>query len=95
VIVHPTADSRAALRDTVSEAFGNTPIILAPDALTSSDVLVVERIHPRDARALPVTGRNQERPARFRLLKVGSTCVLVCEESGRRFTLRHTECAIH
>lgn len=94
VIVHATAASRADLEGAVSQAFGGAPVRLADDALTRDSVLIVGRAQARDARGLPLNGRDREHPEHFRLLRHGSQCVLLHVETGKSSVLRHTECQV-
>jgi hypothetical protein len=92
IIMHPTAASRAALERAVSQAFHGVPVRLAPDALTRDNQLIIGRAQARDARGLPLNGREIERPQHFRLLRRGSRCVLLHVESGKLRVLAHTTC---
>jgi hypothetical protein len=92
VINNPTDESRAALVAAVSTALAGPPVTLADDALTREDVLIVERVRPRDAQGVPFGGRDLDRPERFRLVKVGAKCVLVRERTGARNVLASTRC---
>jgi hypothetical protein len=92
VITHPTAASRAALERAVSLALNGVHVRLADDALTRADLLIVGRAQARDARGLPLNGRDLERPQHFRLLRRRSQCVLLHVESGKARVLRHTTC---
>jgi len=92
VLTDPTAESRAELLRVVKEALHDPPLTLADDALVHSSELVVERVVRRDASGVPLGGREQGRPERFRLVRSGESCVLVHEGSGRRFTLAAATC---
>jgi hypothetical protein len=92
VIDNPTDQSRAALAAAVSTALDGTAVTLADDALVREDVLVIERVRPRDARGIPFGGRDLGRPEHFRLFKVGTQCVLVHERTGARQVLAATLC---
>lgn len=94
VIVRPTAASRAALARAVSRALGGTPVRLADDAFTHDSFLIVGHGQPRDARGLPLNGRELGRPQHFRLLRRGSHCTLLHIETGRWQVLRHTACRV-
>jgi hypothetical protein len=90
LVTSPSPESRAEVTRTVSLALNGAP--LAEDALTREDTLVIERAHPRSLEGAPSTGRETERPERFRLVKNGGRCVLVHEATGRRYTLTATSC---
>lgn len=92
VITHPTAASRADLELAVSQALGGGPVRLAGDALTRSASLIVGRSQARDARGLPLNGRELGRPQHFRLLLRGSHCELLHLETGKSRVLAHTSC---
>src|SRR5690348_17227680 len=92
VITHPTAASRADLELAVSQALGDGPVRLAGDALTRSASLIVGRAQARDARGLPLNGRELGRPQHFRLLLRGSQCELLHLETGKSRVLMHTSC---
>lgn len=94
IILHPTAASRADLERAVSQAFHGAPVRLADDALTRKDLLIVGRAQARDARGLPLNGRELGRPQHFRLLRRGSQCVLLHVETGRSRALAHTTCRV-
>jgi hypothetical protein len=91
-LARATAESRAELERVISSALGGAPVTLADDALTSTSELTIERARPRDSQGRLINGRELGRPEHFRLLKVGTDCVLVHEASGQRFTLAHTTC---
>ncbi|HYZ88056.1 MAG TPA: hypothetical protein VE620_02055 [Myxococcales bacterium] len=95
VVTNPTPESRAELARAVSAALGGAKVTLAEDALTRESTLVVERTRRRDPNGLLANGRDLGKPDRFRLVKNGPGCVLVHENSGRRFALVQTPCAAH
>lgn len=94
VVVNPSDASRTELARVVRRAMHGAPVTLADDALTTSNILVIEHANPRDLSGLPLNGRSLDRPERFELIKHNSRCVLVQSRTGRRWTLRHAECLI-
>lgn len=94
IITGPTAASRAALERAVSGEFHGSHVRLAPDALTRDSLLIIGRAQARDARGIPLNGRELERPQHFRLLRRGSQCVLLHLETGRARVLAHTTCRV-
>jgi len=94
IITHPTAESRAELERAVSHALGGAPVRLANDALTRDSLLLIGRAQARDARGLPLNGRELTRPQHFRLLRRGSQCVLLHVENGESRVLAHTTCRV-
>jgi hypothetical protein len=93
VITEPSARSRAELEQAVSAALNGASVTLRDDALTHEDALIVERIRHRDPNGILIEGRDMGRPERFHLVKNGTECVLVHENTGRRFPLSQTTCA--
>jgi hypothetical protein len=91
-IVGPTAESRAELQRAVSKALDGMPVTLADDALTRESILTIERQQARDSSGQRIDAREIERPELFRLVKRGSDCVLVHEQTLTRTTLRSTRC---
>lgn len=94
IIIHPTAASRADLERAVSQELGGAPVRLADDALTRDSLLLIARAQARDARGLPLNGRELGRPQHFRLLRRGAQCVLLHVETGRSRVLTHTTCSV-
>ncbi len=94
IITHPTAASRADLELAVSQSLGGAPVRLADDALTRDSLLIVARAQARDARGLPLNGRELGRPQHFQLLRRGSRCTLLHLESGKSRILAHTTCQV-
>jgi hypothetical protein len=92
VVTSPTAQSREELRQTVTSALSGAPVTLADDVLTHDSLLLIERNQARDAKGVPLSGRELGRPEKFQLVKNGKDCVLIHEASGRRWTLKHTTC---
>ena len=93
VLTNPTAESRAELVRAVSGALHGAPITIADDALTRDSTLIIERAPPRDARGVPLSGREVGKPEHFRLVRNGSHCVLVHERTGKRRTLKAATCS--
>ncbi len=93
VLTNPTGRRHAELAEVVSRAMNGGPVTIADSALTSDDVLIVDRVVRRDARGVELNGRELGRPEHFRLVKSGSRCVLVHERTGRHWTLRSATCA--
>ncbi len=91
LIVRPTEMSRDVLAGVVAKALGRDRVLLAPDALTSSPLLVIE---PRPMRTIDglVQGYRLDEVYRFRLLAVSGRCVLERLESDERWPLPDIDC---
>lgn len=92
VVTSPTPESRAELARVVGRALHGAMVTIADDALTRDSALIIERGWARDARGVPLNGRETGRPEHFRLVRNGSRCVLVHERTGKRFTLSSVTC---
>jgi len=92
IIVDPDDASRAALQSTL-DGILNTVVTIAPDALTDSSTLVIERSPPRSLQNPDAQGRNMDMPIQFRLVKNGADCILIDERDRSRHLLENTTCA--
>jgi len=93
IIVNATSEGRASLSKAVSEALNGAPVKLAADALTKTDVLIIERERPRDANGQMLNGREREMPEHFQLVKSADQCVLVHRRTEARFPLAGVVCS--
>ncbi len=92
VITNPTDASRAALHHALSEAFHDTEVTLADDALTQTSLLTIESGARRTIENPPLRGRVLEEPTQFRLVKNGNDCVLIDLRDQSRHKLENTTC---
>jgi hypothetical protein len=93
LLVQPDAPARQELRAAVAQMLKLPSVLLADDALTRDNLLVIEKVRPRDARGLPLGGRDFDKPEQFRLFMVDGACVLVRQRTGARTALRAARCA--
>ena len=93
-LVNPSSQTRAELGRIVSQALHGIPVRLADDALVHDSDLIVERIPPRDAAGIPLDGRALGKPEHFRLVLHGSSCVVIHERTGKRWTLASATCVL-
>ena len=91
LVTNPTAASRAALQRAVND-FLNMEVTIADDALTSSNMLIIERSPSRGMQSQPATGRNMDPAIQFRLVLSGTDCVLVDTRDDSRRVLENTTC---
>jgi hypothetical protein len=77
----------------VANMLGTPDVTLASDVLLHDSLLVIEKAHPRDARGLQLSGRDYDKPEKFRLVKTGAECVVVRLKTGERRVLRYAHCA--
>jgi hypothetical protein len=90
----PNEASRAALQLAVNTAL-NTDVTLADDALTDTDLLVIERTPPQSIAGSPAGGRTMEVPIQFRLVINSGECILVDQRDLSRYPLANTRCTRH
>ena len=93
VLTNPTAQSHAELVRVVTAAMHGAPVTIADSALTADGMLIVERARHQDARDMNLGGRETVRPEHFQLVMSGSRCVLVHQETGRRWKLESATCS--
>lgn len=82
---------QAILQETVNAALGS-PVMLADDALTSSNRLLIERRGPRTMDNPNPGDRTMERPIVMVLVQNGDDCVLVDSATGGRYLLAEVHC---
>jgi hypothetical protein len=93
VLVDPTDAVRAELRAALTAALGQAPAAIADDALTQTNVLVIERAPVRDLEGRPLDGRVLEPVVhRFELVLASSECVLVRPSDAWRMRLANAQC---
>jgi hypothetical protein len=90
-ITNPTAASRAALQQAVNDAL-HTEVVLADDALTHSNLLIIERKPPETMQGRLATGRNMDSAIQFRLVVNDSDCILIDTRDQTRHLLEDTTC---
>lgn len=84
VLVNPDAAVIAHLHTAVSAALGGRQVTLAPDALTKTDLLIIEPVIHRTIAGRIGSGRTMTRPEKFHLVLQGSRCSLL--HDGTRFS---------
>ena len=90
-LLAPTEASRAELQRIVNQAL-HTNVRLAPDALTKSSVLSIERSPPAGIGKQPAQGRNMDAPIQFRLVMNGKVCALIDQRTTKRYVLEEAYC---
>ena len=88
----PDIDSNVALSVAISQALNNTTVSLSKDALTDTNLLIIERNSHVSINGRVATGRMMERPERFQLFLENDACVLAHENTGMRYPLADTTC---
>jgi hypothetical protein len=92
VVVNPTTESRAVLRQTVSATLHRESVLLSSDVLTQDSAFVVEPVRNRDAQGQVIYDRKVRTVEHFRLVTNGRACILIRESTGERFNLGQTHC---
>jgi len=86
--------AHAEIEATVSKALNNENVTLAPDVLTTTSRLTIERKQHRSIANNPMQGRIMDRPDHFTLSKSGQQCILMHEETGETYPLSSVDCAL-
>jgi hypothetical protein len=93
VLVAPTAEVRAELRAALAAALGQAPAAIAEDALTRTNVLIIERAPVRDIGNVPAAGRTLEPNVhRFELVLAARECVLLRPADAWRMRIASATC---
>ena len=93
VLVDPTDAVRAELRAALTAALGQAPVAIADDALTQTNVLVIDRAPVRDLANRPLDGRVVAPTAqRFELVLASGGCVLLRPADAWRMRLAGANC---
>lgn len=92
VLVNPDAMVVTQLHHAVSAALGGRHVTLAPDALTNSDLLIIQPAIHRSLQGRLASGRSTGRPAIFHLRLRDSRCVLVHDGSKYSMALKSARC---
>jgi hypothetical protein len=94
VLVDPTDAVRAELHAALTAALGRAPVAIADDALTQTNVLIIERAPVRELDGRPLDGRVLEPTVhRFELVLATGQCVLVRPSDAWRMRLASATCA--
>ncbi len=93
-ITNPSAQVQAELLAAITNALQNNTVTIADDALTASNVLIIERAPARDTNGRLLSGRDLGRPQHFELVKDGERCILVHPQTQQRYPLEHARCAV-
>ena len=89
----PSAQTQSALQAAMARLLGGAPIRLAPDAFAQSSLLTLERAAHGLGASATASSLIVEKPEQFRLVLIGSQCLLVRVRTAERAALEHLECA--
>jgi hypothetical protein len=92
VLVDPTVQTRTELLSAVRKMLGVSSVVLADDAFTRSNVLIIERQPARDQDRVRISGRDMDRPITFKLVKIANDCVLLDTRDEKRVVLPTAVC---
>ena len=91
VIEAPSEATHTELQQAVNALLGKS-VMLASDALTQSNVLVIDRTPARDSTGRRIEARSTELADRLRLVKRGDDCVLIDERTQQERVLSKIRC---
>jgi len=92
-IIAVNKSSRTELQRIVSTALNIPSVLLANDALTKTNILIIEQkrrfgLNTNKHQAI----NEREKPSVFRLVKEGARCVLTLQGTDKRWVLKNTKC---
>lgn len=91
ILINPSAETQAELKDMISKALNGRSVRLAADSLTKDNRLIIDRAeHMRSGN--PIMGRKVEKPDHFYLMISGADCILRHEQSGETYVLKTAQC---
>jgi len=94
LLVNPSAKVTAEIQDVVSQALNGVKVTVAPDVLTTSSILAIERPEFRSPAGDPIMGRRMDMPDHFTLSKSYKKCVLTHEQTGVSYALKSARCEV-
>ena len=92
IVVSPSTESQADLQRVVSTALSRENVLMARDALTETDLLIIERKPHRSNSGQLLDDRSMAFPDHFRLILVDNRCMLLHVQTERRWLLENTRC---
>lgn len=92
LIDKPTVASHGELVEIVSRVLNQSPVMLSHDALTRTNLLVIEIRRIQNLKGERDGRRVAQSPAQFRLVMNNSHCVLLFDTDGSRYQLKQTSC---
>ena len=93
LLVNASPKVTAEIQDVVSQALNGVKVTIAPDVLTTSSILAIERPEFRSPAGDPIMGRRMDMPDHFTLSKSNKKCVLTHEQTGTSYALKLARCA--
>lgn len=94
VIGTSEAQAHVELEQVVASALGEVQIMLAGDALMRTDRLIIERRKHQTIEAGVLDSRSKEFPQYFRLVIKNTNCILIHEQTGKRYPLKKARCRL-
>lgn len=94
VIANIEPKASVELNQVVAGALGRESVILADDALTQTDRLIIERKKHQSIEGGVLVGRSYEMPQQFRLVIKDSVCILIHEKTEKRYPLKQVSCRV-
>ena len=88
VLSNASTQTTAELSEVISNALHGVKVTLAPDALTDSATVIIERPYNE------MNGRRMDKPDHFTLSFSHNKCVLTHEETGESYALKHAKCSV-
>lgn len=87
-----SASQKQTIENTISNWFGDIPIIVADNVFSSASSITIERKAKVASRDLPVEGRHDNPVYSFTLLSDGKQCLLRNDQTGELAKLENVKC---
>jgi len=94
LLVNSSAKVTTEIQDVVSQALNGVKVTIAPDVLTTSSTLAIERPEFRSPAGDPIMGRRMDMPDHFSLSISNKNCVLTHEQTGMSYALKYARCEV-
>ena len=92
LLSNTSAEILAELTEVISGALHGVRVTLAPDTLTTSPTVIIERAGHSSLGGDPMIGRKMDRPDHFSLSLSNGHCVLTHDETDTHYALAHAKC---
>ena len=92
LLSNPSLETRSELTEIISKAMNGRQTVLAPDVLTASPSLIIERAAHKSIYGNPMMGRRMDKPDHFSLSLSGKYCILTHQETGTHYALKYVKC---
>ncbi|PHS41235.1 MAG: hypothetical protein COA91_02670 [Robiginitomaculum sp.] len=98
LLVNASPKVTTEIQDVVSQALNGVQVTVAPDVLTKSPTMAIERPEFRSPAGDPIMGRRMDMPEdaadHFTLSRSNEKCVLTHEQTSVSYVLKSARCVV-